>query len=155
MTDEQIIKALECCVTYESCTGCPLVDNCPSSYSLLKSALDLINHYEAELEKKSAALGALLCHATGGKLSKDTYPMPVMGRAVTNYIEDCCTDAENTAVKEVAERIKQIICDHCYPDFNKDGKPINVWNATNGYKAIDNLVKERIGENNAKILLQF
>lgn len=116
---------------------------------LVDKTIHLINHYEAELEKKSAALGALLCHATGGKLSKDTYPMPVMGRAVTNYIEDCCTDAENTAVKEVAERIKQIICDHCYPDFNKDGKPINVWNATNGYKAIDNLVKERIGEDNA------
>ena len=56
---------------------------------LVDKTINLINHYEAELEKKSAALGALLCHATGGKLSKDTYPMPVMGRAVTNYIEDC------------------------------------------------------------------
>lgn len=50
-TDNEIIKALECCVTYEFCTGCPLVDNCPSSYSLLKSALDLINRQKAEIER--------------------------------------------------------------------------------------------------------
>ena len=51
-----------------------------------------------------------------------------------------------TDVVEVAKKIKQIICDHCYPNFNKDGKPINVWNSTNGYKAIDNFVKEVVGE---------
>ena len=52
LTDNEIIKALECCVTYEFCTGCPLVDNCPSSYSLLKSALDLINRQKAEIERQ-------------------------------------------------------------------------------------------------------
>lgn len=147
-TADEIKKALECCSEHCENAHLRLTYQGEPFQVLVDKTIHLINYYEAELEKKSAALGALLCHATGGKLSKDTYPMPVMGRAVTNYIEDCCTDAENTAVKEVAERIKQIICDHCYPDFNKDGKPINVWNATNGYKAIDNLVKERIGEDN-------
>ena len=51
LTDEQIIKAFECCVTYEFCTGCPLVDNCLSSYSLLKLTLDLINRQKAEIER--------------------------------------------------------------------------------------------------------
>ena len=51
MTDKEIIKALECCVTYEFCTGCPLVDNCPSSYSLLKSALDLINRQKEKINE--------------------------------------------------------------------------------------------------------
>ena len=51
-----------------------------------------------------------------------------------------------TDVVEVIKRIKQIVCDYCYPDFNKDGKPINVWNAINGYEAIDNFLKETVGE---------
>lgn len=50
-----------------------------------------------------------------------------------------------TDVVEVIKRIKQIVCDYCYPDFNKDGKPINVWEATNGYEAIDNFLKELAG----------
>ena len=51
LTDSEIVKVLECCVTYEFCTVCPLVDNCPSSCSLLKSTLDLINRQKAEIER--------------------------------------------------------------------------------------------------------
>ena len=51
MTDKEIIKDLECCVTYEFCTWCPLVYNCPSCYSLLKSALDLINRQKAKINE--------------------------------------------------------------------------------------------------------
>jgi len=53
MTDEQIIKALECCSNY--CTvGCPLVDiedidKCTSQMS--KYALDLIKRQQAEIER--------------------------------------------------------------------------------------------------------
>ena len=120
LTDEEIIAVLK--VKSEANDDfCELV-------------FDLVSRLQAELEKKSAALGALLCHATGGKLSKDTYPMGVMGRAVTNYIKDCCTDAENTAVKELAEKVKE----YFNPDSSYD---FRVW--------IDNLVKERIGEDNA------
>ena len=38
-------------------------------------------------------LECLLCHATGGKLSKHTYPLKVMEVAVTDYIQDCCEEA--------------------------------------------------------------
>ena len=57
MTDNEIIKVLECCVTYEFCTVCPLVDNCPSSYSLLKSALDLIKRQKADLLRLQNMVG--------------------------------------------------------------------------------------------------
>lgn len=53
MTDEQTIKALECCSNY--CTvGCPLVDiedidKCTSQ--MAKYALDLIKRQQAEIER--------------------------------------------------------------------------------------------------------
>ena len=124
MTDEQIIKALECHSdrNIETCSLCPLMSVEGCAYELAKNSLYLINRYKADIERY---------------------------KGVIKLLEKDVAEAKVEAYKEVAERIKQIICDHCYPDFNKDGKPINVWNATNGYKAIDNLVKERIGDDNA------
>ena len=61
MTDEQIIKALECCVNDDEgvlgfCNnGCPLFGknaNCPEV--LRKNALDLINRQKAEIERLEA-----------------------------------------------------------------------------------------------------
>lgn len=45
-------------------------------------------------------------------------------------------------VKKMQERLKQAICNNTYPDFNKDGKPINVWKATAGYDLIDQIANE-------------
>lgn len=47
-------------------------------------------------------------------------------------------------VKKMQERLKQAICDNTYPDFNKAGKPINVWKATTGYDLIDEIAKEML-----------
>lgn len=50
--------------------------------------------------------------------------------------------AERAAtLRLVSEAIKNIICEHTYPDFDKDGKPVNVWKAKEGYAAIDEFVK--------------
>lgn len=49
-------------------------------------------------------------------------------------------------VQKMQERVMQAICDNTYPDFNKDGKPINVWKAILGYDAIDQIAKEIEGE---------
>lgn len=45
------------------------------------------------------------------------------------------------AVKEFAEKLKQAICDNTYPYFDKDGKPVNIWN-TDGFDKIDELLKK-------------
>ncbi len=45
-------------------------------------------------------LGCLLCHATGGKLSKASYPLRVMEVYVTDYIQDCCDEAVEEALAE-------------------------------------------------------
>lgn len=45
-------------------------------------------------------LECLLCHATGGKLSKASYPLKVMEAAVTAYIQDCYDEAFEEALAE-------------------------------------------------------
>ena len=54
MTDNEIIKALECCsVNAEgNCRGCPLLnDYSPCGVKLTTNALDLINRQKAEIER--------------------------------------------------------------------------------------------------------
>ena len=54
MTDNEIIKALECCLSgkdYDTaCMKCPIEPICESDDILLKYALDLINRQKAEIE---------------------------------------------------------------------------------------------------------
>ena len=51
MTDEQIIKALECCL-YSDCEKCPMcsVEDC-NKFNFEKLTLDLINRQKAQIEK--------------------------------------------------------------------------------------------------------
>lgn len=50
-------------------------------------------------------LEALLCHATGGKLSKHTYTLRTMESVVTDYVQECCDEASINGGKNVAEEI--------------------------------------------------
>ena len=51
MSDNEIIKALECCTT-DKCKGCPLfnVPKVKGCMKLMENALDLINRQKAEIE---------------------------------------------------------------------------------------------------------
>ena len=54
MTDNEIVKALECCANCESCdfetTDCPLGEEMECRSLLAKYALDLINRLQADVE---------------------------------------------------------------------------------------------------------
>lgn len=52
MTDEEIIKTLECCSDSENyqCNKCPLYADCEKA-SIAKNALDLVNRQKAEIER--------------------------------------------------------------------------------------------------------
>lgn len=52
-------------------------------------------HYKAIYK-----LECLLCHATGGRYSKAGYALADMERMVTDYIEECCNEAVEEALKE-------------------------------------------------------
>ena len=55
MTDNEIIKALECCLSgkdYDTaCMKCPIEPICESDDILLKYALDLINRQKARIKE--------------------------------------------------------------------------------------------------------
>lgn len=52
MTDNEIIKALECCMDGRDCAECPAQGVCMHDYDCPKSiALDLINCQKAEVER--------------------------------------------------------------------------------------------------------
>ena len=86
MTDEQIIKALDCCINAE-CQICPLYDNdaiaenCPTG--LLKLCANLINRQKAEIER--------------------------LQKAKADDVSLAYKLAKSEAIKEFAERIKQEI----------------------------------------------
>lgn len=54
MTDNEIIKALECCVNNQYCWLCVLKDREDDCYNILKSAFDLINRQKADIETAKA-----------------------------------------------------------------------------------------------------
>ncbi len=130
-TDEEIIAGLEHCTAScltEPCEGCPFDGFCSDDlYILEKEALGLIRHQKAEIEELVYKLECLLCHATGSKLSKHTYPLNTMYSAVNDEVQDYCEEAQAEVIKEFAERLK---AKSRYP------------NGTIYVENIDNLVKE-------------
>lgn len=122
MTDNEIIKALECCKTVNTsdCNNCPyrhvlddtVYSNCCGT--LMTDALSLINCQKAEisvkrklLEKAEAEIERLQKHNT--EMARKQYQ-----------------DGKTEAIKEFAERLHDLIC----PDWAKI------------HEQIDNLVKE-------------
>lgn len=88
MTEEQIIKALECCVGGGKCKeiGCPFRDSCMEDLDALqKHSLDLIKSQRAENERLQIRIGELI-------------------RQYNNDIGK----AKNEAIKEFAEKITEI-----------------------------------------------
>ena len=120
MTDNEIIKALECCISTEkgSCKKlkCPMINECRTDIkSVEKYALNLINRQKAEIER----------------LKKDRD-----GWRDTAYHE--ASNAENLSNKiiiEFAERLKG------YASFNEEWGEAAVCCCE-----IDNLVKEMVGD---------
>lgn len=99
----------------------------------LKEALDLINRQQAEIERSGLASNFPHHVLTSYAL--------ICTRTMEEY-DELIADISNEAVKGFAEQVKQTICENTHPDFNREGKPVNVWNAKDGYRAIDNLLKE-------------
>ena len=113
MTDNEIIKALECCYTSYDCEDCPYYCSDKDCPDLLMNALDLINRQKAEIEK----------------LLDYNENLQTANTALSNEI----LETKSEAIKEFAERFVNEKCAYCTVDtdemvfFKKD---------------IDNLVKE-------------
>lgn len=126
MTDNDIIKALECCVARSgtACSKCPYHEQYYDKCTEKRNAdiVDLINRQKLEIKNLDKQL-LVKC--------------------------ECCVALDKAKTLErFAENIKFAICENTYPGFDKDGNPVNIWKSKTGYAAIDNLVKEMVGELN-------
>ena len=125
MTDEQIIKALECCKTniQTDCENCPLykeevTENSTCITILSENALDLINRQQAEIERLNKEVDRL--------------------SQCVLYHDGQIVDAKAEAYKEFVEMLKERVM--FFPlSALPDGRIVNE-------SQIDNLVKEMVGD---------
>lgn len=96
MTDKEIIKALECCLSSSLCTECPYHEiNC---CSIERDCLDLINRYEAEIERLKGEVAKEFTCFVGNPHKVERCP----------YLEEL-PKVKAEATKEFAERLKAIV----------------------------------------------
>lgn len=130
MTDEQIIKALDCCHSElgNMCSICPLFDpdNDYCEDELHKNALNLINRQKAEIERLKKENTILSKNA-------DTAFQDGLDENRDLFKKEVEPEIRNEAIKEFAERLKR----YSFVDnLSLNGKE-TVYVAD-----IDNLVKE-------------
>ena len=121
MTDNEIIKGLECCRGV-GCKSCPFnVNNAICISYLIEDVLDLINRQKGEIERLK-------------KYNTDV--------AFKHY-----NDGKAEAIKEFAERLKQELQEKKYK-YVTDTNYSKTCNAVidSCVVCIDNLVKEMVGE---------
>ena len=124
MTDNEIIKALECCSDDEPkfCSVCPYYlqdkDNDYCREDMNKDALSIINRQKAEIERLED-LGK--CYYTS-----------LQQIAKSNH------EIKAEAIKEFAERLKKVSAK----------RTRDVYGERIFFKDIDNLVKEMVGDTN-------
>ena len=122
MTDEQIIKALECCFV-DDCDNCPCTfGNCEQN--LLNGTIDLINRQKAEIESTNAYY-------------KDEFER--LRITYDRVYESKLKTAKADAIKEFAERLKEELAITDNNNWFEVTEHYLVW-------TIDNLVKEMVGE---------
>ena len=157
MTDNEIIKALECCVSEQyTCEQCPYqekkhydfdngfeimpngkqYDDWSCERWLNADLLDLINHQKTENERLNGNLKFVR-----GTVERQRVDINNLNKAIDNY-EACLKSIEKIKVeayKEFAERLKE---------KSKQGKGYlgNVYHSVD-VAEIDNLLKEMVGDN--------
>lgn len=113
MTDNEIIKTLECCkkpLRESNCKECAFYHSGRCSLNMLNAVLDLINRQKAEIERLNIECQSMRNAANSYKMHYET--------------------AKSEAIKEFAEELKE----HRYGELN------NCISFSVGY--LDNLVKE-------------
>ena len=128
MTDKEIIKALECCVTKEDCDGCPYdeINDCIKGHE--EDILDLITHQQAEIERLKECPKCVY-----------EYDSEIMEYCVQGLCPNFKTveQIKFEAYKEFAEKLKLFIIPQKADGYTRE---IIL------KRDIDNLLKELVGE---------
>lgn len=128
-TDEEIIKALECCIKSETLEDC-LKSKCPFS-----KECDLINRQKAEYENLDTKLKAMRGAANSYKAENERLNEIIKNchKEILQKCDSCNNRIKTEAYKEFAERLKkETLSDRGY-DILQQG-------------TIDNILKEMVGK---------
>lgn len=142
MTNNEIIKALECCAGDDGCDVCPMYK--PSSECITElqgKALDLINRLQADKEALIAGQETLqkaLAEkaAEVERLKNDCFCISNERDAIGDCLNEAVEEAKAEAIKEFAERLKT-------EQSFYDGQETRIYLTE---KDLDNLVKEMVGD---------
>ena len=128
MTDNEIIKSLECCADGD-CRDCPYYGTRCENFE--ENNLSLVKRQKAEIDRLKSEIE----HLRKNKV-KQHYLITARGCGKTAYVKKRLESIEAKAIKEFAERLKE-----------KVGLPKDITLGTMVYAdEIDNLVKEMVGE---------
>lgn len=132
MTDNEIIKALECCLKTGHCTGCPFRSKCDKDEDLFNYALDLINRQQETIKTLRK------CVEQHHIIRKD-------GKSPLSLLTE---EIKAKAIKEFAERLKEICKKRQYVITEKTNFGVinKQYLQVVDKNDIDNLVKEMVGE---------
>ena len=145
MTDNEIIKALECCScweSYKSCEDCPEnTYDCGCANKLEKHSLDLINRQKAIIEKseKVEHFADKAIETANAEIERLNIELQSMRSAANSYKMHYVT-AKSEAIKEFAERLKENIRNAIDTYYNSYGG--GYYHAEDTIDDIDILVKE-------------
>ena len=107
MTDNEIIKALECCVNKQLCAFDEDKFYCHNGYSkfcdiaLLRDALDLINRLQAEIEHIDNESSALLADI-------DFRENEINRLQAQNEVYETCNARKDETIKSLESRLKKL-----------------------------------------------
>lgn len=121
-TDEEIIKALECCANGK-CGECPLFKEDCGDDIICKNALDLITHLQEENER----------------LQKEVNLVSIQFQDLQEETDEI----KSKAYKEFAEKLKK----KCYEDFEESDEMLAPYVTEDN---IDEVLKEMVSDDNDK-----
>ena len=145
LTDEEIIKALECCSNYNDCDKCNFEpkDNKKKTIGccleIMKNAIDLITRQKAEIERLESAN------------DEKFRQWDMLAEKAKQHYADLYNEAKDIlkaeAYKEFAEKLENICEEIMEQEWNEKTAPISWSYAYAGFiDDIDNLLKEMVGE---------
>lgn len=140
MTDEQIIKALECCICSTPCNKCLLLGTSDCMNKLMQNAINLINRQKAELSvlckiinNANEEISELSRKVASRENLEESFLKTT--KAFDKKLEKQVKLERREAIKEFAERLKE----KCYEYFQETYEMLSPYVTDDD---IDNLVKE-------------
>ena len=121
MTDNEIIKALECCANEDTdCEDCPVYKYCDdNAFGMVQNTFDLINRQKAEIEKleRIEAIGTKTIETQNAEIERlqEEYKaqhkefVKKLGdvHSIAKDLDEHTAKAKSEAIKEFAERLRK------------------------------------------------